>query len=116
MGVECYDCAICGENGIHEDYVVHCECGASFCDECHEEHIKEFVFQRVVDDEDDELKNVEFNVSKLDEVGELDEIVKCPVCIKKKNNKLLFNTLLEMYNKHRKNKLTKDELKKLCHI
>ncbi len=35
MGVDHYDCYVCGDTGIYEEYIAHCDsCGAHICSEC----------------------------------------------------------------------------------
>jgi NMD protein affecting ribosome stability and mRNA decay len=96
MGVETFDCAVCDTNGIHEDYIFHCACGAHVCVDCYKEGDKRF------------------------SMGDDGAFIFCPICISKKEladkmkkYELMVNHLLIMYNKKRKNKLTFEQLQKL---
>lgn len=90
MGVETFDCYVCHQNGIHEDYIKHCgssHCHYHICIDC----VKK---------------------NKL-EVNDDDEIINCPVCEEKKKIEQTYKmleVLLEIYNKRRRNKLTKEKL------
>jgi phage FluMu protein Com len=92
MGVDTYDCCLCGDTGIHSDFMNWCSEGHHICDYCKEsEKLK-------IEDDGDYF------------------IIDCPKCIEENKIKILekcFNKLLEMYNKRRKVKLTRDDLEKL---
>lgn len=97
MGVEHYDCSICGANGVWEGDVKHCICGAHICDECQEKY-------------KDELKKEDTD----------DDYQSCPECAEEKEKKkkikhteAMLKKLLKLYNKKTKEKLTIKKLEKL---